>query len=219
VETFYLLGFTGLIRTLKAPGRSSETKPTYNLVMPIYEYRCARCGKKESKFWRSLSAINEAQLTCSHCGSSQMSRLVSRVRVLRGGGESEAPGPDGDLDASLMREMENLDENDPRALGRFMRKMAAETGESLGEEFDEVVGRLEKGEDPEKIERDMGELFGGGDGAANPDAPQADAATADADAGGATSAKRPARSNRTTRKPTAQSTKKGASSTKTKRKK
>lgn len=192
--------------------------------MPIYEYRCARCGKKESKFWRSLAAIDEAGLTCSHCGSSQMSRLVSRVRVLRGGGggtESDAPGPDGDLDASLMREMENLDENDPRALGRFMRKMAAETGESLGDEFDEVVGRLEKGEDPEKIERDMGDLFGGEEGMGNPQSPQGDgdAAAGDTDAGPVTSPKRSARSNRTTRKPAAQSTKKAASATKTKRKK
>ena len=45
-----------------------------------------------------------------------------------------------------------------------MRKMAAETGESLGPEFDEVVGRLEKGEDPDKIERDMGELLGAPEG-------------------------------------------------------
>ena len=137
--------------------------------MPIYEYRCAQCGRKESKFWRSLSSVDEAQLACSKCGSPRMGRLVSRVRVVRGGGggsdNEAAPGPDGDLDASLMREMESLDESDPRALGRFMRKMAAQTGEELGDEFNEVVGRLEKGEDPDKIEQNMGDLFGAADGA------------------------------------------------------
>jgi len=38
--------------------------------------------------------------------------------------------------------------------------MAQESGEDMGPEFDEVVGRLEKGEDPEKIEQSMGDLFG-----------------------------------------------------------
>jgi hypothetical protein len=47
-----------------------------------------------------------------------------------------------------------------------MRKMSAEMGEDLGPEFDEVVGRLESGEDPESIEQSMPELMGdGGDDA------------------------------------------------------
>jgi len=45
-----------------------------------------------------------------------------------------------------------------------MRKMSAETGEDLGPEFDEVVGRLEAGESPEKIEESMPELMGEGGG-------------------------------------------------------
>jgi len=58
----------------------------------------------------------------------------------------------------------DLDENDPWSLGRWMRKMSAETGEDLGPEFDEVVGRLEAGESPEKIEESMPELMGEGGG-------------------------------------------------------
>lgn len=93
---------------------------------------------------------------------------MPRVRVIRGGGKSAADAnqPDGgDMDDSLMNELGGLDENDPRALGRVMRKMASESGEEMGPEFDEIVGRLEKGEDPEKIEQSMGDLFGepGGD--------------------------------------------------------
>jgi putative FmdB family regulatory protein len=135
--------------------------------MPIYEYRCSTCGSRQSKFWRSMSAVKEDTLTCAKCGSKKLSRLVSRVRMVRGGGsadESAAGGSGGDgmgMDESLMREMESMDENDPRALGRLMRKMAAASGEDLGPEFGEVVGRLEKGEDPENIERDMGDVFGG----------------------------------------------------------
>jgi hypothetical protein len=56
-----------------------------------------------------------------------------------------------------------LDEDDPRSLARFMRQMADETGEDMGPEFDEMVGRLEAGEDPESIDRSMPDLGGGAD--------------------------------------------------------
>ena len=48
-----------------------------------------------------------------------------------------------------------LDENDPKSIAKFMKKMGNELGEGLGPEFEEVVDRLEKGESPEDIERSM----------------------------------------------------------------
>jgi len=54
----------------------------------------------------------------------------------------------------------DLDENDPRSIARFMRKMGDEMGEDLGPEFGEVVDRLEAGESPEDIEKTMPELGG-----------------------------------------------------------
>jgi len=67
-------------------------------------------------------------------------------------------------DVADLSDLPDLDENDPRSLGRWMRKMSAETGEDLGPEFDEVVGRLEAGENPEDIENSMPDLMGeGGD--------------------------------------------------------
>ena len=57
--------------------------------------------------------------------------------------------------------MEGVDENDPRSLGRWMRRMADEMGEPLEPEMDEMCRRLEAGEDPEKIDERMGEAFGG----------------------------------------------------------
>jgi putative FmdB family regulatory protein len=128
--------------------------------MPIYEYRCLDCGRRVSIFWRSLSAVNEKSAVCDRCGSRRLTRLASRVRVLRGNGSGDAGSSGDDVDDALLNEMADLDENDPRALGRFMRKMAQESGEDLGPEFEEVVGRLEKGEDPEQIEKSMGDLFG-----------------------------------------------------------
>jgi hypothetical protein len=61
-----------------------------------------------------------------------------------------------------LSDLPDFDESDPRSLGRWMRKMSAETGEDLGPEFEEVVGRLEAGENPEEIEKTMPELMGEG---------------------------------------------------------
>jgi putative FmdB family regulatory protein len=127
--------------------------------MPIYEYRCHDCRRRVSIFWRTFSEAEEGKATpvCPRCGGANLTRLVSRVRVIR----SEDTRLD---DMSDFSDMPDLDENDPKSLGRFMRKMSAEVGEDLGPEFDEVVGRLESGESPEEIEKSMPELMGeGGD--------------------------------------------------------
>jgi hypothetical protein len=60
--------------------------------------------------------------------------------------------------------LSDFDEDDPRSMGRMMRRMADEVGEELGPEFEEVVGRLESGESPEQIEKDLPDLMGESDG-------------------------------------------------------
>jgi hypothetical protein len=52
-------------------------------------------------------------------------------------------------------------EDDPQALGRMMRRMSKEMGENMGGEFDEVVGRLESGQSPEEIEKELPDLGSG----------------------------------------------------------
>ncbi len=124
--------------------------------MPIYEYRCRSCGRRFSIFWRSFSDVEESKVACTYCDSTDVNRLMSRVRVLRSE-ESQLedlsdPGSWGDLD-----------ENDPRSMGRFMRRMMNEMGDETGElgpEFEEVVDRLESGQDPEEIEKNMPDLMG-----------------------------------------------------------
>ena len=121
--------------------------------MPIYEYVCHDCERRVSLLWRSFADVQERQAACPRCGGTNLSRLISRVAVLR----SEESRLDDLADPNSMGD---LDENDPKSLARFMRKMASETGEDLGPEFAEVVGRLEAGEDPEAIERSMPDLAG-----------------------------------------------------------
>jgi len=126
--------------------------------MPIYEYRCRDCKKKVSVFFRTLSAVDHNAARCPQCGGKNLSRLVSRVRALR----SEESRLDNLADDSMLS---GLDENDPKSMGRMLRKMARETGEDMPPEFDEAMGRLEAGESPESIEQSMPELAEGMGGA------------------------------------------------------
>lgn len=121
--------------------------------MPIYEYRCQGCKRRVSIFWRTFSVAEDGAAVCPRCGGTDLTRLVSRVRLIR----SEGSRVD---DLADFGDVPDFDDNDPRSLGRWMRKMSAETGEDLGPEFDEVVGRLETGESPESIEKSMPELMG-----------------------------------------------------------
>ena len=129
--------------------------------MPIYEYRCQDCQRQFSVFWRTFSSADDDKVICKRCGSTKIFRLVSRVRVLK----SEESRMENLADPSSWGD---FDENDPKSMGRFMRKMMTEIGDEaddLGPDFEEVVDRLEAGQDPESIEQDMPDLLGGaGDG-------------------------------------------------------
>jgi len=142
--------------------------------MPIYEYRCAGCGRVLNFLVRSIASHKPP--ACPKCGHANMQRVLSRFAAIKGGKPSPAapsslnhppsamPPPGGDdLPPGMERllsEAEGMDQNDPRAMGRFMRQMAAESGEPMPEEMHEVVRRLEAGEDPEKIEEQMGDGLG-----------------------------------------------------------
>lgn len=121
--------------------------------MPIYEYRCANCRRRVSLFFRSFDAI-PAEPVCPRCGAARLSRIMSRVAVLR----SEESRMDDLADPSSLSD---LDESDPKSLARWMRKMSSESGEEMPAEFDEVVDRLESGQSPEEIEESMPDLAAG----------------------------------------------------------
>jgi len=125
--------------------------------MPIYEYRCLDCRRKVSIFWRTIADGANGNPTCPRCGSTRLQRLVSRVRMVR----SEESRLEAMADSDFLS---GLDEEDPRSLARFMRRMTDELGEDLGDEFEEVIDRLEAGESPEEIEKSMPELAGEGMG-------------------------------------------------------
>jgi len=104
-----------------------------------------------SIWWRTFSEAETGNARCPRCASDDLSRLVSRVRVVR----SEESRLEDLADPASFGD---LDENDPRSIARFMRKMGDEVGEDMGSEFEEVVDRLESGESPEDIEQSMPDL-------------------------------------------------------------
>ena len=149
--------------------------------MPIYEYGCPKCGETSSFLVRNTQTHRPP--ACPHCGGGKLRRAISRFSATGGkktappadAGAPAAPGapgaPEGDGPMPDLAGMESmlggLDENDPRSMGRMMRQLAGQSGEQLDPEMDEVVRRLEAGEDPEKIEEKMGDALGeGGPGGA-----------------------------------------------------
>jgi putative FmdB family regulatory protein len=155
--------------------------------MPIYEFACPKCRV----IFNFLSKRVEPGRppTCPKCGNKKMSKQVSRFAMTRGLKENAAPaaaadGPEPpvpDMDdprvmnamSELERDMEHLDENNPKHMAHLMKKMKGLLpAGSVPKELDVAIKRLEAGEDPEKIEEDMGDvlgdLMGGGEGAGGP---------------------------------------------------
>ncbi len=63
----------------------------------------------------------------------------------------------------LEKNMDKIDEDDPRQAAKLMRDLTSATGLEMGDSMEEALSRLEKGEDPEKIEQEMGDLLEGDD--------------------------------------------------------
>ena len=58
-----------------------------------------------------------------------------------------------------MREAEHINEDDPKQMASLMRKFSSQSGVHLGESMEEAISRMEAGEDPEQVEKEMGDLL------------------------------------------------------------
>ncbi len=142
--------------------------------MPIYEYACPKCRVIFNFLSKRLKPGRSP--ACPKCGNRKMAKQVSRFALSRRLKEpaaktqsetSEGPMPDFDnprVEHAMMeleRDMEHLDENNPKHMAHMMRKMKdLMPPGSVPKELDVAIKRLEAGEDPEKIEEDMGDLLG-----------------------------------------------------------
>jgi putative FmdB family regulatory protein len=121
--------------------------------VPIYEYRCTACRRRTSVFTRSIGAPITA--VCEHCGSADVSRLVSRIAVVRSEGDS--------LDNFDESSLGDVDENDPRSMARWVRRMSDKMGEPLDAEMQASLERMEAGEMPDELGGEGEDEFAGVD--------------------------------------------------------
>jgi len=98
--------------------------------VPIYEYLCQDCSRRVSVFVRSIS--NPGKPACPRCGGEHLERIMSRFARVR----SEDARLDALADPSSFG---GLDENDPKSVARWAKKMGGELGDDLGEDFDQMM--------------------------------------------------------------------------------
>ena len=118
--------------------------------MPSYDYRCKDCQRRVVLTYKTYADYDTATPTCPRCHGTNLTRLISRVSIAKSE-ESRL----GSLDDAAL---DDLADADPATMGRYMRRMSEEVGEDLGDDFNEVVNRLERGENPEDIEASMPDL-------------------------------------------------------------
>ncbi|MEN8163943.1 MAG: zinc ribbon domain-containing protein [Acidobacteriota bacterium] len=136
--------------------------------MPIYEFLCRDCNRIFS--FHSFKVDTSKVPICPKCGAEDLLRTPSSFGISAGADGPSAQGTEGPdledpkLEAEMMRfaaEMEHLDENDPKAMARAVRKMTELAGEPVTPAMEEMIRRLESGEDPDRIEEDLGDALEG----------------------------------------------------------
>lgn len=142
--------------------------------MPIYEHYCPDCHTVYSFF--SARIAPDAHPACPRCGRPDLARRPSRFATLRARGpEAEGEGGEDDLFAGLdesrletameqlageLGDLEGEGPQDPRQVSRFLRRFTELTGLEAGPKMRDLLERLDRGEDPDALEEEMG----GGEG-------------------------------------------------------
>jgi putative FmdB family regulatory protein len=101
--------------------------------MPIYEYLCPTCAGRFQKLVQGFS--DPPGLACPRCGNQQVRRAVSRFATLK----SEEARVEAMADPTTFA---GLDENDPRSIARWAKRMGKELGEDAGEDWNELVDQM-----------------------------------------------------------------------------
>ena len=134
--------------------------------MPIYEFYCAKCNTIYNFYSKSVNTAKTP--SCPKCKKVKLTRQMSVFAVPRGGaGEDTEDDPLRGMDESKMEkammqlasEAEKIKDDDPRAAAQLMRKLSDTAGLKLGDGFEEALQRLEQGEDPDKIDQEMGDIL------------------------------------------------------------
>ncbi|MCU0576932.1 MAG: zinc ribbon domain-containing protein [Desulfobacterota bacterium] len=135
--------------------------------MPIYEFYCSRCDTIYNFFSRTVNT--EKIPRCPRCRTVKLRKKVSLFAAISGRRGDEGEGDMPPLDEGKMEkamsmlasEAGSISEDDPRQAARLMRKLTEATGLKMGSGMEEALGRMERGEDPDRIEAELGDLLEG----------------------------------------------------------
>jgi putative FmdB family regulatory protein len=135
--------------------------------MPVYEFLCRSCNTIYS--FHSFKINPDKTPSCPKCSADDLRRVPSRFGINAGrktdqesGGEDGADLDDPRMEREMMRlaaELEGMDENDPRQMAAAVRRMTEIAGEPVTPAMEEMIKRLEAGEDPEKVEEELGDAL------------------------------------------------------------
>ena len=115
--------------------------------MPSYDFQCKSCGERFVLTYKTYRAYDEATHTCPHCGSTDLTRLISRVAI---------PKPSPDLANLSPSEMLSVMEGgDSREVGELFRQVGETVPGGMDAEYNSVTERLLSGDKPEQIESDL----------------------------------------------------------------
>lgn len=133
--------------------------------MPIYEFYCRKCNTVFSFFSRTVNTAKTPN--CPSCKRVRLQRQMSVFAKVSGKKDEIDSGEEPRIDearfesamAAIADEAGSLNEEDPRQAARLMRKLTDAAGVSLGPRMEEAIRRMEKGEDPDRIDEEMGDLL------------------------------------------------------------
>lgn len=133
--------------------------------MPIYEFYCEKCHTIYN--FLSKTVNTEKIPDCPKCQHSRLQRQVSLFAAISGRKETDGMDDMPPLDEAKMesamgmlaQEAERMNEDDPRQAAQLMRKLSDATGLAMGPAMEEALSRMERGEDPDAIEAEMGDLL------------------------------------------------------------
>jgi putative FmdB family regulatory protein len=139
------------------------------MAMPIYEFYCEKCNTLFKFLSRTVNT--EKIPDCPCCKDVKLERRMSLFATVSGNKEGEGGDDMPPLDEAkveramsmLASEGGNVNEEDPRKAASLMRKLSDATGLKMGAGMEEALSRLERGEDPEQVEQEMGDVLEGED--------------------------------------------------------
>ncbi len=134
--------------------------------MPIYEFYCCDCNTIFNFYSKTVNTRKRPN--CPKCKAKklqkQMSAFAFTGKAKEEGGMDDLPIDESKMEKAmnmLAGEAEKIDEENPQQAAGLMRKLSDMTGLQLGAGMEEALTRMERGEDPEQVEAEMGDILEG----------------------------------------------------------